>query len=131
MKIKVLDLINLFIGYNFVNKVNTRMSTRFTYSMHKNLPLLQKEIDFWNEITQEQREEIRDVEIEIDLHKIMQDDLPEYVPTFEGISGLDIFSPILTDYQKQEAPEFSALSRLLNQQETEVTEPKNKNMKKV
>jgi len=84
--------------------------------MHKNLPLLQKEIDFWNEITEEQREEIKDVEIEIDLHKIMQDDLPEYVPTFEGISGLDIFAPVLQDYVKQEKPSESKLSGLIKKE---------------
>jgi len=133
MTIKVINLINLYVGYQSVKQVNTRMSTRFTYSMHKNMPLLQKEADFWNEITPEEREKIKDMEVEVDLHKINQDDLPEFVPVFMNMTGLEIFSPILDDYQKQETPETSTLSKLLNP-ETEVVEeeePKNKAAKKV
>lgn len=133
MTVKVIDLINLYIGYQSVKQVNTRMSTRFTYSMHKNMPLLQKEADFWNEITPEEREKIKDMEVEVDLHKINQDDLPEFVPVFSNMTGLDIFSPVLVDYEKQESPEISALSRLLNPEteESEEPKPKNKAMKKV
>lgn len=135
MPVKVIDLINLYIGYQTAQQVNTRLSTRFAYSMHKNMPLLQKEADFWNQLTVEDREKIAEMEVTVDLHKINQDDLPEFSPVFTNKGSLEIFSPVLADYVPQQVPEESLLSKLLATEEVaeepdEQEKPKNKAMKK-
>jgi hypothetical protein len=114
---KVIDLINLYIVLNLTKNANSFLPTKFAYCLHKNLTLLQKEAEFWDSISEEERKEIKDQEVDVNLFKISINDLPENMPSLNGRNAMDFISLIIFDFVKEEEPETSLLSKLIKTKE--------------
>lgn len=113
MKVKVIDLINLYIGYRTAQQVNERLSTKFSYSLHKNMAKLQAEAEFWDNLSPEKREEIAQMEVEVDLHKVSMEDLPEYFPSYMGKTAFQVFAPVIVGITADDVPSESTLLKAL------------------
>lgn len=107
MKVTIRDVGNLYVGINTIYRANEIVPSIWDYHMKHNAPILKKEMEHIQELSDKDYEAIKDEEIELPLRQIKPTDLPQNmpnnVPTDKGpTSALNLIRPLLLEEETKE-----------------------------
>lgn len=123
MQITVRTLIDFVTALRSTNRANDFLPGRWKSASDLNLRRCQPEVETWVNLPKKVQQQFAEELVEVNIHRVSMDFLPERLPNFADADILELLSPMLSDYQKhQRTPSNSQLAEMIEESESDTDE---------